>query len=66
MPPLVCSRPSCKTGNGLAGWFKAYGKYFHNAQNPFKTARSTVAVTGLVSSDWLIEIEALAVYPAAP
>ncbi|MSU45798.1 MAG: hypothetical protein EXS42_01375 [Lacunisphaera sp.] len=66
MPPLVCSCPSCKTGNGRAGWIKAYGEFFNNAQNPSKTARSTVAVTGLVSPDWLIKIEAFAVYPAAP
>ncbi len=48
------------------GWFKAYGEFFNNAQNPAKTARSTVGVHSLVSPDWLIEIEAFAVYPAAP
>jgi enamine deaminase RidA (YjgF/YER057c/UK114 family) len=48
-----------------AGWFKAYGEFFNNAQNPGKTARSTVGVSSLVSPDWLIEIEAFAVYPAA-
>jgi len=48
----------------FGGWFKAYGEFFNNAQNPGKTARSTVAVAGLVSPDWLIEIEAFAVYPA--
>jgi len=49
----------------FAGWFKAYGEFFNNAQNPAKTARSTLAVAGLVNPDWLIEIEAFAVYPAA-
>jgi enamine deaminase RidA (YjgF/YER057c/UK114 family) len=49
----------------FAGWFKAYGEFFNNPQNPAKTARSTLAVAGLVSPDWLIEIEAFAVYPAA-
>ncbi len=48
-----------------AGWFKAYGEFFNNAQNPGKTARSTVGVSSLVSPDWLIEIEAFAAYPAA-
>lgn len=48
----------------FAGWFKAYGEFFNNAQNPAKTARSTLAVAGLVNPDWLIEIEAFAVYPA--
>jgi enamine deaminase RidA (YjgF/YER057c/UK114 family) len=47
----------------FGGWFKAYGEFFNHAQNPGKTARSTVAVAGLVSPDWLIEIEAFAVYP---
>ncbi len=47
------------------GWFKAYGEFFNNEQNPAKTARSTVGVHSLVSPDWLIEIEAFAVYPAA-
>jgi enamine deaminase RidA (YjgF/YER057c/UK114 family) len=46
-----------------AGWFKAYGEFFNTAQNPRKTARSTVGVQSLVHPDWLIEIEAFAVYP---
>ncbi len=45
------------------GWFDAYGEYFNNPHNPTKTARSTVAVAGLVNPDWLIEIEAVAVFP---
>ena len=49
----------------FAGWFKAYGEFFNNGKNPGKTARSTVGVAALVSPDWLIEIEAFAVYPAA-
>jgi enamine deaminase RidA (YjgF/YER057c/UK114 family) len=48
------------------GWFKAYGEFFNNAENPRKTARSTLAVSALVSPDWLIEIEAFAAYPAQP
>jgi len=47
----------------FAGWFKAYGEFFHNEKNPGKTARSTVGVAALVSPDWLIEIEAFAAYP---
>jgi enamine deaminase RidA (YjgF/YER057c/UK114 family) len=45
------------------GWFDAYGEYFNNSNNPTKTARSTLAVAGLVNPDWLIEIEAVAVFP---
>lgn len=47
------------------GWFDAYGQFFANEANPVRPARSTVAVAGLVDPDWRIEIEAVAVYPAA-
>jgi enamine deaminase RidA (YjgF/YER057c/UK114 family) len=47
----------------FAGWFKAYGEFFNTKENPVKTARSTVGVAALVSPDWLIEIEAVAVWP---
>lgn len=59
--------PDAAKGNKVdyAGWFKAYGEFFNNAQNPVKTARSTVGVASLVGADWLIEIEAFAAYPAA-
>ncbi|TVY10761.1 RidA family protein [Paenibacillus cremeus] len=46
-----------------AGWNEAYAKYFNNVDNPTKTARSTVGVASLVNADWLIEVEAVAVYP---
>ena len=45
------------------GWFEAYAQFFGTAENPVKPARSTVGVAGLVNPDWLIEIEAVAVYP---
>ncbi len=45
------------------GWFDAYAKFFGTADNPVKPARSTVGVASLVNPDWLIEIEAVAVYP---
>jgi len=48
----------------VAGWNAAYGEMFNTAANPVKTARSTVGVTALVNADWLVEIEAFAVYPA--
>lgn len=44
-------------------WFRAYGEIFNTKENPVKTARSTVGVAALVNPDWLIEIEAVAVYP---
>ena len=46
------------------GWFAAYGQFFGTAENPVKPARSTVGVAALVNPDWLIEIEAVAAYPA--
>ncbi len=44
------------------GWFDAYAQFF-NKDNVPKVARSTLAVAGLVDPGWLIEIEAVAVYP---
>jgi enamine deaminase RidA (YjgF/YER057c/UK114 family) len=41
-------------------WFKAYGEYFNNDDNPNKVARSTIAVYALANPDLLIEIEAVA------
>lgn len=46
------------------GWFEAYGQFFNTPENPVKPARSTVGVASLVNPDWLIEIEAVAAYPA--
>ncbi|MGI9175942.1 MAG: Rid family hydrolase [Rhodothermales bacterium] len=45
------------------GWFNAYAQFFGTEENPTKPARSTVGVAGLVSPDWLIEVEAFAAYP---
>jgi enamine deaminase RidA (YjgF/YER057c/UK114 family) len=48
----------------VAGWNAAYGEVFGTSANPTKTARSTVGVLALVNADWLVELEAFAVYPA--
>ncbi|MEW5918915.1 MAG: RidA family protein [Gemmatimonadota bacterium] len=45
------------------GWFDAYAQFFGTQANPTKPSRSTVGVAGLVNPEWLIEIEAFAVYP---
>lgn len=45
------------------GWNDAYGQFFNNANNPVKPARSTVGVMALVSPNWLVEVEAFAVFP---
>lgn len=47
----------------VQGWNEAYGMFFNNADNPVKPARSTVGVAALVNPDWLVEIEAFAVFP---
>ena len=47
------------------GWFEAYAQFFGTADCPVKPARSTVGVASLVNPDWLIEIEAVAVYPVS-
>lgn len=46
-----------------AGWSAAYGEVFGTAANPTKPARSSVGVSQLVNADFLIEIEAFAVFP---
>ncbi|MEQ1757387.1 MAG: RidA family protein [Vicinamibacterales bacterium] len=48
----------------VAGWNAAFTEVFGTAANPTKPARSTVGVIGLVNSDWLIELEAFAAFPA--
>ena len=47
----------------VQGWSAAYGERFGTAGNPTKPARSTVGVSALVNPEWLIEIEAFAVFP---
>ena len=47
-----------------AGWNAAYTKVFGTTANPTKTARSTVGVVQLVNPDFLVELEAFAVFPA--
>ena len=48
----------------VEGWNEAYRQFFGTADNPTKTARSTIGVAALVVSGWFVEIEAFAVYPA--
>jgi enamine deaminase RidA (YjgF/YER057c/UK114 family) len=48
----------------VAGWNAAYSEVFGTAATPTRPARSTVGVVALVNSDWLIEIEAFAAFPA--
>lgn len=56
--------PDPETGGiDTRGWNEAYARYFGTQANPTRPARSTVGVVALVNSDWLIEIEAFAVYP---
>jgi enamine deaminase RidA (YjgF/YER057c/UK114 family) len=45
------------------GFFDGYGEAFGTAANPTKPARSTLAVAGLVQPEWLVVVEAFAVYP---
>lgn len=48
----------------MEGWSAAYGEVFGTSANPTRPARSTVGVAALVNADWLIEIEAFAVFPS--
>lgn len=45
------------------GWFDAYAEFFARPDNPTRVTRSTVGVAALVRPEFLIEIEAVAVYP---
>ena len=55
--------PQLAGSDFMDGWSAAYGEVFGTPANPTKPARSTVGVVALVNADWLIEIEAFAVYP---
>ena len=48
------------------GWNAAYREFFGTAANPTKPARATLGVAAMVVPLWLVEIEAVAVYPASP
>lgn len=41
-------------------WFKAYGEFFNNQENPNKVARSTIGVYKLARPELLVEVEAVA------
>lgn len=59
--------PDPMTGElDVRGWNEAYAESFGTAANPTRPARSTVGVSALVNRDWLVEIEAFAVYPESP
>ncbi len=45
------------------GWNEAYKQFFGTADNPNKTARATIGVAALVAPQFLLEVEAVAVYP---
>lgn len=63
---LICYLVPDPAFNGQVdyqGWFRAYGEFFNTPDNPVKTARSTLGVQSLVNPGWLVEIEAIAVYP---
>jgi enamine deaminase RidA (YjgF/YER057c/UK114 family) len=47
------------------GWNAAYREFFGTAANPTKPARATLGVAAMVVPLWLVEIEAVAVYPSA-
>lgn len=56
--------PDPQTGGiDTQGWNEAYSEFFGTEANPTRPARSTVGVSALVNPDWLIEVEAFAVYP---
>lgn len=63
MKVYVAPDPENDNKPDFQAWFKAYGEYFGNAENPNKVARSTIGVYTLVDPNKFIEIEVRAVYP---
>lgn len=63
MKVYVAPDPENDNTPDFQAWFKAYGEYFGNAENPNKVARSTIGVYTLVDPNKFIEIEVRAVYP---
>ena len=57
--------PDPRNGDSIEfdAWFKAYGEFFNNAENPTKTARTTLGVASLARPYLLVEVEAIAAYP---
>ena len=45
-------------------WFKAYGEFFNNDENPNKVARTTLGIASLVRPGMFVEVEAIAAYPS--
>lgn len=45
------------------GWTAAYARYFNNASQPHKPARTTIPVHSLPNPDWNIAIDVIAVSP---
>jgi enamine deaminase RidA (YjgF/YER057c/UK114 family) len=64
MRAFLVPDPMTENRIDTSGWNAAYTKVFGTATNPTKTARSTVGVVQLVNPDFLIELEAFAVFPA--
>jgi len=63
MKVYVAPDPLNKNKPDFEAWFKAYGEFFNNEENPNKVARSTIGVYQLVDPHKFIEIEVRAVYP---
>ena len=63
MKVYVALDPENDNKPDFQAWFKAYGEYFNNDENPNKVARSTIGVFQLVDPNKFIEIEVRAVYP---
>jgi len=63
MKVYVAPDPENNGKPDFQAWFKAYGEFFNNADNPNKVARSTIGVYQLVDPNKFIEIEVRAVYP---
>jgi enamine deaminase RidA (YjgF/YER057c/UK114 family) len=48
------------------GWNEAYDKFFNNAENPHKPARTSISIAGFGSPTAMLEVEAIAAFPSEP
>ncbi len=59
---FVAPDPNNNNEIDFEAWFKAYGEFFNNDENPNKVARTTLGVASLVRPGMLVEVEAVAAY----
>lgn len=63
MGVFIAPNPEAEGKIEFDEWFRAYGEYFNNEENPTKVGRSTLGMAALARPYLLVEVEVIAVYP---